>query len=86
MKKLGKKELVLDLYQPLDKIPDFLTAFNLKLSDDGLRIIYSYDAEKEDNGVFTLIDQLREHSIKCKDFNTQQSSLEEIFVKLVGEK
>jgi len=86
MKKLGKKELALDLHDRLTEIPDFLSEFNLRLSEDGEKIVYTYDPAKEDNGVAHLLDKLREHSIKYKDFNTQQSSLEEIFVSLVGQK
>lgn len=86
MKKLGTKELILDLIDPIFSIPEALSTFNLRLSEDGYKIIYAYDPAKEDNGVFTLMDQLREHSIRSKDFNTQQSSLEDIFVKLVGAK
>jgi len=83
MKKMGKKELVLDLYKPLTDIPDAFKEFNLQRSDDGLQLIYVYDPAREDNGVVTLLDLLRENTIKCKDFNTRQSSLEDIFVKLV---
>ena len=83
MKKMGKKELVLDLYKPLTDIPDAFKEFNLQRSDDGLQLIYVYDPAREDNGVVTLLDLLRENAIKCKDFNTRQSSLEDIFVKLV---
>lgn len=85
MKKLGKKELVVDLYEPLTEIPAFLSGFNLQLSKNGEQIIYTYDSTKEETGVLTLLDQLKEQSIKTKDFSTQQSSLEDIFVKLVGE-
>lgn len=83
MKKMGKKELVLDLYKPLTDIPDAFKEFNLQRSDDGLQLIYVYDPAREDNGVVSLLDLLRENTIKCKDFNTRQSSLEDIFVKLV---
>lgn len=86
MKKLGKKELVLDLYHTLTELPASLSEFNLRLSNGGDQIIYTYDQTREDNGVVTLLDRMREHAIKCKDFNTRQSSLEEIFVSLVGEK
>ncbi len=85
MKKLGKKELVLDLHKPLQEIPTSLSDFNLHLSDDGLQLCYIYDPAREDNGVVTLLDLLKEQSIKCKDFNTRQSSLEDIFIQLVEE-
>ncbi|MGN7437153.1 MAG: ABC transporter ATP-binding protein [Alcanivorax sp.] len=83
MKKMGKKELVLDLYKPLENVPDAFKDFDLQLSDDGLQLVYIYDPAREDNGVVSLLDLLRENTIKCKDFNTRQSSLEDIFVKLV---
>ena len=86
MKKLGTKELILDLVKPIQTLPDSLSEFHLYLSEDGQRITYAYDPAKQDNGVFTLIDRLKENSIQCRDLNTQQSSLEDIFVKLVGEK
>lgn len=85
MKKLGKKELVLELYNPLECTPSSLDGFNLKLANDGYQIIYTYDPAMQDNGVVSLLDQLRGLGIKCKDFNTRQSSLEEIFIELVGQ-
>lgn len=85
MKKLGKKELVLELYQPLTTIPETLSEFNLHLAEDGDQIIFTYDPAKQDNGVVSLLERLKEHSIKCKDFNTRQSTLEEIFVGLIGD-
>tara|TARA_R110002126_G_scaffold13118_7_gene57247 strand:- start:155709 stop:156632 length:924 start_codon:yes stop_codon:yes gene_type:complete len=85
MKKLGKKELVLDLYEPLKGIPEPLAAFNLQLSDDGMRVKYTYDPARENNGVADLLDSLKDVSIRCKDLEARQSSLEEIFVQLVGE-
>lgn len=85
MKKLGKKELVLDLYDSLGTLPGGLDDFNLKLSEGGDHIIYTYDPALQDNGVVTLLDTLKGLGIKCKDFNTRQSSLEEIFIELVGQ-
>lgn len=85
MKKLGRKELILELHHPLTALPAALADINLNLSADGRRIIYTYDQLREDNGVVTLLDRLREQGIKCRDFNTRESSLEEIFVRLVEE-
>lgn len=84
MKKLGKKELVVDLYDPLQTIPDSLENFTLRLAQSGSQIIYTYDSTREETGVLALLDRLRENGIKTKDFSTRQSSLEDIFVKLVG--
>lgn len=86
MKKLGKKELVLELQSPIKKLPTGMAKLDLKLEDDGNRIVYTYESSKEENGVASLLDSLREEGIRCKDFNTRESSLEDIFVTLVKEK
>jgi ABC-2 type transport system ATP-binding protein len=85
MKKLGKKELVLELYKPISKIPAALEGYNLELSADKTHITFTYDPSKKDNGVADLLDELKECKIKPRDLLTRQSSLEEIFVKLVDE-
>lgn len=85
MKKLGKKELVMNLHSPLTQIPGPLTVFNLHLAKDGTQLIFTYDPSKEDNDVVELLDHLKENAIRCKDIDTRQSSLEEIFVQLVGQ-
>lgn len=83
MKKLGKKELVLDLSAPLLVIPDALKAFNLKLSGDGHQLIFTYDSEKDEQPVADLLKLLHEQNIMYKDLNTRQSSLEDIFLGLM---
>lgn len=83
MKKLGKKELVLDLYSPLEKLPKDLSNLDISIITDGMQLVFTYDPLKQDNGVVSLLEKLKEHGIKCKDFNTRQSSLEDIFVELV---
>lgn len=85
MKKLGKKELVLELYKPVKSVPAALSEYNLILSEKGDTLTFTYDPSKKDNGVADLLDHLKENKIKCKDLSTKQSSLEEIFVNLVGE-
>lgn len=86
MKKLGKKELVIHLINSLNAIPNEFVNYNLKLSDDGYSIIYAYDPEKENNTVAELLNALGQHRLNYKDIDTRQSSLEDIFVQLVGEK
>lgn len=85
MKKLGKKELVLDLHHHLKTIPDALSAFKIHLEQDGYKLIFTYDPQKENNGVAELLDCLKASHITYSDISTRQSSLEEIFVKIVGE-
>jgi ABC-2 type transport system ATP-binding protein len=84
MKKLGKKQLTLDLAQPLSALPDALAGRNVELSADGNRLVYTYQAQEEaGGGIAGLLDQLEKLGIAFKDLQTRQSSLEDIFVSLV---
>lgn len=83
MRKLGKKQLSLQLQAPLDAVPRALASDALTLSDDGNELVYTFDAQAEDTGIAALLKRLAEHGIEFKDLNTSQSSLEEIFVNLV---
>ncbi len=85
MNKLGKKELILELYKPVTNIPKSLEEYNLALSEKGDHLTFTYDPAKKENGVAELLDRLKENGIKCKDLHTKQSSLEDIFVNLIGE-
>jgi len=84
MKKLGKKELTLQLQKPLDSIPESLSAFTLTRSDDGNELTYSYDSQSERTGITRLFKALEQEEIRFGDLQTTQSSLEEIFVSLVS--
>ncbi|MEZ4815035.1 MAG: ABC transporter ATP-binding protein [Bdellovibrionota bacterium] len=81
MKKLGKKQLNIDLAGDLKVLPPSLSDFDLSLVNS--RITYSYSTEKKDNGISELLEKLRDEGLGIKDINTQESSLEEIFVSLV---
>ena len=85
MRKLGKKQLLLELSQPLAAVPESLAAHHLVLSDDGQQLTYTYDTQGERTGITRLMDDLRQAQIGFRDMQTKQSSLEEIFVKLVEE-
>ncbi|HET8611970.1 MAG TPA: ABC transporter ATP-binding protein [Sphingomonas sp.] len=85
MRKLGKRRLILMLQQPLDAAPEALAQWPLELSADGERLIYSFDANAEHNDIPRLLRKLDELGVEYKDLATQQSSLEDIFVGLVGE-
>ena len=82
MRKLGKKQLTLQLQKKLDAVPASL-AHRLTLSPDGLELTYNYDTKGERTGITSLLDELRAANIRFKDLRTTQSSLEEIFVSLV---
>lgn len=84
MKKLGKKELIIHLHKTLKGIPAALSKFDTRLGEDGLKLIFTYDPTVKNNGVADFMDALKKSAIECKDIDTRQSSLEEIFVQLVG--
>jgi ABC-2 type transport system ATP-binding protein len=83
MRDLGKKQLMLHLYDELDAIPPELARHGLELSDDRCELTYTYDTKGEHTGITDLIHELREAGIRFNDLQTRQSSLEEIFVDLV---
>ena len=83
MRQLGRKQLSLQLQHPLAAIPAGLAGYALELSDDGQTLVYRFDAQQEHTGIAELLRRLAEHDIDFKDLQTQQSSLEEIFVSLV---
>ena len=85
MKKLGKKQLILNLLEPLAAIPPELRDWRLALNADGHELEYTFDANEERTGVSTLIERLSDLGIGFKDLNTRQSSLEDIFVSLVSD-
>ncbi|SIQ57284.1 ABC transporter ATP-binding protein [Bosea sp. TND4EK4] len=86
MRKLGKKQLTLQLQQPLAALPPALSDFGLKLSAAGDEIVYTYDTKAERTGITTLLQGLAEADIRFRDLSTSQSSLEDIFVSLVKER
>jgi ABC-2 type transport system ATP-binding protein len=84
MRKLGRKQLSLQLQKPLEAIPESLEAFGLELSPDGGELTYSYDTQGERTGITRLFKALEQAEIRFRDLQTTQSSLEEIFVNLVS--
>ncbi|NIP39681.1 MAG: ABC transporter ATP-binding protein, partial [Candidatus Dadabacteria bacterium] len=83
MKKLGKKQLTLQLQEPLNEIPSGLNGYSLELSKDGSELIYSFDVQSEHTGIADMLRKLNEQGIDFKDLHSKESSLEEIFVSLV---
>jgi ABC-2 type transport system ATP-binding protein len=86
MKKLGKKQLTLHLQEPMAEIPAGLADWGLTLTNGGCDLEYTFDAHEERTGIPGLLRRLAELGIGFKDLNTEQSSLEEIFVSLVSER
>lgn len=83
MQKLGKKQMTVNLHEPLTTLPDTLAPHRLELSADGMDLVYTYDTQAERTGITMLLSDLSQAGITFKDLQTSQSSLEEIFVNLV---
>ncbi|MEP6739425.1 MAG: ABC transporter ATP-binding protein [Caldimonas sp.] len=86
MRKLGKKQLTLQLQQPLAQIPPDLGPRELALSSDGCELTYTYDAQDTRIGIAELLKDLADRGVQFKDLHTTQSSLEDIFVSLVHDR
>lgn len=86
MRKLGKRQLTLQLAGPLDEVPAALASYQLELSADRDVAIYTFDAQSDRTGIAELLKALADHGIEIKDLHTHESSLEDIFVGLVHTK
>lgn len=84
MSKLGKKQLTLQLQKPLSEIPSGLENFSLELAENGCSLIYTFDTQDEQTNISGLLRTLTERGIDFKNLHSSESSLEDIFVDLVG--
>ncbi|MDN2567692.1 ABC transporter ATP-binding protein [Aquibium sp. A9E412] len=85
MRKLGEKQLTLELTQPLEALPETLADYGLEREEDGARLVYRYDSQAARTGITSLLSELNRSGIRVKDLSTRQRSLEDIFVSLVRE-
>ncbi len=83
MRKLGRKQLSLQLHDKLESVPDALASYKLELAPSGLELTYTYDAQAESR-IPNLLTAISGAGIVFKDLHTSQSSLEDIFVNLVS--
>ena len=83
---MGQKTLIIDLHDAVDSLPTKLDNYNLKVLNNGLSVSYDYDSKSKQTGITSLLQDMKESGLKLKDINTEQSSLENIFVELVREK
>jgi ABC-2 type transport system ATP-binding protein len=86
MKKLGKKQLTLHLQEPITVIPVELAQWPLVVKSDGSELEYTFDAHEERSDIPALLKRMGDLGIGLRDLNTQQSSLEDIFVSLVSDR
>ena len=85
MKRLGTKQLRIELQAPITTLPDSLSDVDVQRADDGMSLIYHYDVKAERTGITSLLSKLASEGIVLRDLQTYQSSLEDIFVGLVTE-
>lgn len=85
MRKLGRKQLLMTLQSPISEIPAELDTYDLAIEADGQTLRYTYDVKPEGTGIANLLTDLHSAGIRLSDLNTEQSTLEEIFVQLVKE-
>nr|WP_319383074.1 ABC transporter ATP-binding protein [uncultured Roseibium sp.] len=83
MRQLGRKLLTLNLTEPLKDLPDSLARYNLEIADAGCKLVYTYDTHAERTGITALLKDLADAGVRFQDLQTDQSSLEDIFVDLV---
>ena len=83
MKRMGTKELHIQLQNEISSIPDSLSAYDLGISDDRTGLVYSYDTKAERTGITSLLSDISAAGLVLRDLQTAQSSLEDIFVDLV---
>ena len=86
MQKLGKRKLTLKLETPMARVPEELSGWPLVLAPDGLALEYRFDANDGSADIPSFLRRVGDLGIRFKDLNTDQTSLEEIFVSLVGGK
>ena len=85
MESLGKKQLLIDLKEPVKKIPSILEKYNIELNEEGTQISYTYVVKDETADVSEVLHEITNSGLLLKDLKVEQSSLEDIFVDLVKE-
>ena len=83
---MGQKTLIIDLHDAVNSLPLKLDKYNLNVLNNGLSVSYNYASKSKQTGITSLLQDMKEAGLKLKDINTEQSSLENIFVELVREK
>ncbi len=86
MRKLGQKQLTLELRDPIEAVPPALARHRLTLGDSGRALIYTYDTHAERTGITDLLEDVRAAGLRFKDLSTTERSLEDIFVGLLRER
>jgi ABC-2 type transport system ATP-binding protein len=85
MRRMGRKQLSVELQNPVEAVPEALAGYRLERAEDGRSLVYSYDRAAERTGIVSLLRDLSAAGLVLRDLQTRQSSLEDIFVDLVRE-
>lgn len=85
MAQMGQKQLRIEIADPVAQVPASLSGYDLEIADAGRTLVYTYDTRGERTGIRTLLNDLSDAGLKMIDLQTQQSSLEDIFVGMVSE-
>lgn len=85
MRKLGRKQLTIVLTEPIQAISASLAGYSLALGEDGRELVYDYELGSEDGEIARLLAAIDAAGLKFSDVSTRQTSLEDIFVSLIGE-
>jgi ABC-2 type transport system ATP-binding protein len=85
IRRLGRKELTIELRDRLDAVPEALAHWGLRTAGDGHRLVYIYDTHGERTGITRLLADIQAAGLHLRDVETRQSSLEEIFVGLMAD-
>ncbi|KUJ82534.1 ABC transporter ATP-binding protein [Microbulbifer flavimaris] len=83
IKRMGNKELLLHLAEPLERLPESLADLSLELDESGQQMVYRFDIQSGETGIANLLRKLDRAEIEFRDLQTRESSLEDIFVGLV---
>jgi len=84
MQKMGKSQIVFTLRTPITEVPAVLAAYDLTMAEDGSKLIYSFNARQNGHDISDVIESLKAKDIRPKHIESRESSLEDIFIQLVG--
>ena len=84
MRQLGSRQLTLHLAEPLDAVPAPLARYGLTLAKGGTALVYQYEKDGGEQRIAELLRAVNDTGVPFRDLETRESSLEEIFVSLIG--
>ena len=85
IKKLGEKSIKIELDGKLSILNKDIQKYNLELDDNKEFLTFKYNIKENTIKLTEMLNEIEKQGIKIKDFTTEQSSLEEIFIKLIKE-